>query len=57
MLQNVELCIGRKKKRGFAAVKLQNVSPIGLANGFSQGDAAKCFILQHPLFCVKILLL
>jgi len=23
LLQNVELCIGRKKKRGFAAVKLQ----------------------------------
>jgi len=41
MLQNETLCIGRKKKRGFAAVKLQNASPIGLANGFSQGDAAK----------------
>ena len=41
LLQNVYLYSEREKKRGFASEKMQNASPIGLANGFSQGGAAK----------------
>jgi len=41
MLKNVSLCIKREKKRGFASEKMQNANPIGRANVFSQGDAAK----------------